>query len=123
MQSAKLREELGDTFYVTIGLSHTLMILPAEGWEQLEQQKKLLPLADAQKLRFLFANAVHCEPDKQGRILLPVELRRYAGLQDNAVLIGVGDKAEIWDAGRYDELEQSFLQSDELDTILSTLAI
>ena len=77
---ARLREELGDAFYVTIGLSHSLMMLTQDGWDVIVEKKKQLPLAEAQKLRFFFANAVRCEPDKQGRILLPQELRSYAGL-------------------------------------------
>lgn len=85
---ARLREELGDAFYVTIGLSHSLMMLTQDGWDVIVEKKKQLPLAEAQKLRFFFANAVRCEPDKQGRILLPQELRSYAGLTSDVVVMG-----------------------------------
>ena len=51
--------------------------------------------------RFIFGGAVEAEPDKQGRILLPINLRTYAKLQTVALIVGVGGKAEIWDAKRY----------------------
>lgn len=120
---AKLREELGDSFYITIGLRHSLMILTEQGWAALEEKKRLLPLAEAQNMRFFFANAIHCVPDKQSRVLLPLELRQYAGLQENAVIIGVGDKAEIWDAKTYDAMEQAFLTQGDMDAIFASLNI
>ena len=70
-----------------------------------------------------FANAQRCEPDKQGRILLPQELRNYAHLTENAVILGFGDKAEIWDADTYDEMEQNFLDSGSMDAVLSSLEL
>lgn len=120
---AKLREELGEAFFVTIGPSHTLMILTQVGWQHIEDTKRQLSLAEGQQLRFFFANAMRCEPDKQGRILLPAELRAYAGLTERAIIIGFGDKAEIWDADRYDLEEQRFLQSAQFDEVLSSLPI
>lgn len=120
---ARLREELGDSFYITIGLRHSLMILTEQGWAALEEKKRQLPLAEAQNMRFFFANAIHCVPDKQSRVLLPLELRQYADLQENAVIIGVGDKAEIWDAGAYDAMEQAFLTQGDMDAIFASLNI
>lgn len=120
---ARLREELGDAFYVTIGLSHSLMMLTQNGWDVIVEKKKQLPLAEAQKLRFFFANAVRCEPDKQGRILLPQELRSYAGLTSDVVVMGFGDKAEIWDAETYDRMEQAFLLGGDMDAVAAALEL
>lgn len=120
---AKLREELGDTFYITIGLSHSLMILTQQGWNEITEKKSQMPMAEAQRMRFFFANAIKCEPDKQGRVLIPAELREYANLTENAVIIGFGDKAEIWDEGRYDEMEKAFLQSGNMDSVFQNLGI
>ena len=120
---ARLREELGDSFYITIGLGRSLMILTEQGWAEIEEKKSQLPLAEAQNMRFFFANAIHCVPDKQSRVLLPLELRQYAGLQENAVIIGVGDKAEIWDAAAYDAMEQAFLTQGDMDAIFASLNI
>ena len=120
---ARLREELGSAFYVTIGLGHSLMVLPEAGWAAIVEKKQSLPMAEAQKLRFFFANALRCEPDKQGRILLPQELRSYANLMENVVIVGFGDKAEIWDQETYDRMEQAFLSGGDLDGVLASLEL
>ena len=120
---SKLRERLGDRFYVTIGLGHSLMILPEESWHAIEEKKRQLPMAQAQQLRFFFANATRCEPDKQGRILIPSELREYAHLTQEAVITGFGDKAEIWDSQTYDEMERAFLEKENMDAVFAALEI
>lgn len=120
---AKLRELLGERFYVTIGLSHSLMILPEEAWRAIEEKKRQLPMAQAQQLRFFFANATRCEPDKQGRILIPSELRAYAHLTQETVITGFGDKAEIWDGQTYDEMERAFLEQENMDAVFASLEI
>ena len=94
---AKLREELGSAFYVARSLDPCLTVYTEVN--------------------------VRCEPDKQGRILLPAELRGYAGLKDSAVILGFGDKAEIWDADTYDAMEQAFFAEGDLDTVLSALEL
>ncbi len=120
---ARLRDELGAAFYVTIGLEHSLMILAEAGFTSIVEKMRSLPMAQAQQLRFFFANAQRCEPDKQGRILLPLERRNYAHLTENAVILGFGDKVEIWDADTYDKMEQSFLKSGSMDAVLSALEL
>lgn len=120
---ARLWDELGAAFYVTIGLEHSLMILTEAGFTSIVEKMRSLPMAEAQKLRFFFANALRCEPDKQGRILLPQELRNYAHLTENAVILGFGDKAEIWDADTYDKMEQNFLEAGSMDAVLSSLEL
>ena len=120
---ARLRDELGAAFYVTIGLEHSLMNLTEAGFTSIVEKMRSLPMAEAQKLRFFFANALRCEPDKQGRILLPQELRNYAHLTENAVILGFGDKAEIWDADTYDKMEQNFLEAGSMDAVLSSLEL
>ena len=120
---ARLRDELGAAFYVTIGLEHSLMILTEAGFTSIVEKMRSLPMAEAQKLRFFFANALRCEPDKQGRILLPQDLRTYAHLTENAVILGFGDKAEIWDADTYDKMEQNFLEAGSMDAVLSSLEL
>ena len=120
---AKLREELGEAFYVTIGLGRSLMVLPEQVWQSIEEKKQSMPMAQTQNLRFFFANALRCEPDMVGRILLPAALRQYGNLTQEVVLVGFGDKAEIWDAATYDAMEQAFLQEGTMDQVLSTLEI
>ena len=78
---AKYREELGETFYVTIGLDGCLSVYSDAKWADLTAKFDALPISQARKMRALFANAAKCEPDAQGRILIPVKLRQYAALE------------------------------------------
>ncbi len=108
---AKLREELGDEFYVTIGLDHCLSVYTLESWQDIMARYNALPLSKARKIRLLFANATKCEPDKQGRFLLPADLRRFAGIDQDVMFLGQGNHAEIWNAAEYDELEQTAMDA------------
>ena len=71
--------------------------------------------------RFLFANAAKCEPDKQGRFLIPAELRQYAGITQDVTFIGQGGHAEIWDSAAYDKLEQETLTPENLTAVMEEL--
>ena len=87
---------------MTRGLDQCLAIYPQAAWNALETRIQALPMSKARDLqRFFFSNAFDAELDSQGRILLPLGLRQYAGLQKEAVIIGAGGRAEIWDAARW----------------------
>ncbi len=111
---AKLREELGDTFYVTIGPDPCLTIYSNASWERLTARFDQLPYSKARALRPLFSNAVKCEPDSQGRILIPQKLRDYAHLKKDVSVIGVSSRAEIWDSATWQELERQELESGNM---------
>lgn len=76
---AKLREELGETFYVTMGMDSCLSVYSDASWAKFTEKFESLPYTKTKAMRPLFANAAKCEPDSQGRILLPQKLRAYAG--------------------------------------------
>ena len=80
---AKLREDLGESFILSKGLGdECLFVYSEEEWNKLTEKLNSLPLSKARALqRFLFAGATQVQPDKQGRILIPQNLRDYAGLQ------------------------------------------
>ena len=78
---ASLREELGDTIYVTISIERALAAYSEETWREKEEKFNALPSAQARRIRPLFVNAAKCTLDAQGRILLPQKLRGYAGLK------------------------------------------
>ena len=118
---SKLREELGDAFYVTLGLDHCLSVYTEAGWAAIVEKYNALPLAKARKMRFLFANAAKCEPDKQGRFLIPTELRDYAGLKQDVTFIGQAGHAEIWDSDTYDALEAESLTPENLAAAMEEL--
>lgn len=96
---AKFREELGETFYVTKGLDQCLFVFPQKEWVVFEEKLKSLPLTNKNArafVRMFFAGASECSFDKQGRILIPPSLREHAKLDKEVVVIGVGERIEIW---------------------------
>ena len=89
---AKFREQLGNEFVVTKGLDGCLFVYSNEEWHRIEENLREKPLTskDARKfLRFFFAGAATCEVDKQGRILLPANLREYAGIDKDVVSVKI----------------------------------
>ena len=68
---AALRKELGQTFHVTVGQDHCLSVYSDESWAAFMDKLKALSYNEVKKLRALFAYAADCEPDSQGRILIP----------------------------------------------------
>ncbi len=103
---AKLREELGTTFYLAMGIDKCLAIYPLSTWARFTEKFAALPMSQSKTLRTLFACAAKCELDRQGRIVVPQRLRRYAGLEKETVIIGVNDRAEIWAAETWREQEE-----------------
>jgi len=96
---AKFREALGDKFIATKGLDHCLFVYPVAEWSELEQKLRTLPFTQPDVrafVRFFFSGATECEVDKQGRILLPANLREYANLEKDVILVGVSSRVEIW---------------------------
>lgn len=95
---AKFRETLGDSFVITLGLDGCLFVYPMEEWESFVQQLKELPGSkEARKLqRYFMAGAAPCEADKQGRVLIPSQLREKTELEKDVVFVGVMQKIEIW---------------------------
>ena len=120
---AKLREELGQTFHVTIGLDHCLSIYSDESWAAFTDKVRALPYIKAKALRVLSANAVDCEPDAQGRILIPAKLRQYADLQKEVVVIGSFDRAEIWNAERWAREEAMAFDSGSLEQAMEEMGL
>ncbi len=103
---ARFREALGDKFVATKGLDNCLFVYSGEEWRQLEQKLKTLPFtrADARAfVRFFFSGATECEIDRQGRILLPANLREYAKLDKDVVVLGVSNRVEIWSAEEWQQ--------------------
>lgn len=99
---AKLREQLGDGFVVTKGLDECLFLYPQKAWDELEQKIRQLPMSKSRGLqRFFLSSAADVTVDRQGRIVIPTTLRSYANLERDVVVIGVGERAELWDARRW----------------------
>ena len=115
---SKFREALGDEFVVTKGLDGCLFVYPMEEWSAFTDKLKELPLTkkDARQFsRFFLAGAASCEVDKQGRILIPAVLREFAGLEKDAVLVGVSSRIEIWSRSNWEKI--SDVDIEDMDNI------
>ena len=116
---ADFRAELGDTFIVTKGLDNCLFIYAQAEWEQVSAKLRQLPLAKTEArafVRFFFAGARQVELDKQGRFLIPANLREHASLQKDVVLIGVSSRIEVWSKDNW------LKYNEEIDPAVSAIA-
>lgn len=96
---AKFREQIGGAFVMTKGLDNCLFIYPMNEWKNIEEKLKGLPMTskDARAfVRFFFAGATECEIDKQGRTLVPNNLKEFARIDKDVVIIGVSTRIELW---------------------------
>jgi len=118
---AKLREELGNTFYLAIGVDACLAVYPQETWNRFTEKFASLPMSQSKTMRILFANACKCEPDAQGRIVVPQKLRKYAGLEKNVVILGVNDRAEIWSADAWSAQEEEEMTPEKMSACMEAL--
>jgi len=98
---ARLRDELGDVFYVTLSMDRCLSAYNAQSWQDFSDKVNAMPYVKQRKMRPLFAYAAKCELDTQGRILLPQNLRDYANLRKAVTVVGCNNHAEFWDSGAW----------------------
>lgn len=101
---SKYREILGDEFVVSKGMDDCLYVYANEDWKVFEGKLASLPLMSEearQFARFFLSGAQPVTVDKQGRILMPQDLRDFAGLEKDVVLAGMGSRIEIWSLERW----------------------
>ena len=117
---AKYRDRLFEgcqgQFVITIDRAPCLLLYPLPEWEEVEKKLARLSSTDprARKFkRFLMGNAEDCEMDGQGRLLLPPPLREFAGLNKQVVLVGQGNKFELWDEERWNAQNEAWLAEAE----------
>jgi MraZ protein len=112
---AKFRDALAEGLVITKGQERCLYVWPAEEFARVTEQMRAAPVTSKgvrDYMRVFFAGAFDEVPDKQGRVTVPPDLRTYAGLQRDCVVIGASNRVEVWDAGAWDtylaEQEQAF---------------
>lgn len=117
---SKFRDVLGEEFVVSKGMDGCLFVYANDDWNAFEQKLTSLPLINKearQFARFFLAGAAQVELDKQGRILLPANLREFAGLDKDVVLVGVGSRIEIWSKEKWDNVAGN----EDMDAIASAM--
>ena len=124
---AKLREDIGEKFIVTKGLDGCLFAYSYQEWTNFEEKLKTLPLTNKNArdfVRFFLSGAVDCEIDKQGRFLIPGNLREYAILEKEIVIIGVGTRIEIWNKEEWKKYSSDEnISADEIAENMTMLGI
>ena len=114
----RLLEGCGGRLVVTVDQDHCLLVYPLPEWEVIENKLIALPSLNKQARllqRLLIGHATELDMDAQGRILLPVMLREFAGLKKKAVIIGQGKKLEIWDEDTWAESQEEWVAAVQAD--------
>ena len=124
---SKFRADLGLEFVMTKGLDNCLFLYPKNEWEILEEKLKKLPLTskDARAfVRFFFSGASESTLDKQGRVLIPGNLREHSRLDKDAVIIGVSTRIEIWSKDHWDDyIDEDNLSYESIAESMAELGI
>lgn len=122
---SKLREDIGEKFIITKGLDGCLFAFSIEEWKIFEQKLRSLPISnkDARAFsRFFFAGAIDCEIDKQGRFLISSNLRDFAKLTKEVVIIGMDSRIEIWSKEKWQKCDDD-ISADEIAEKMEMLGI
>ena len=118
---ARLRDELGQVVYVTLSMDRCLSAYSTENWEALTEKVNALPYVRQRKMRPLFAYAVRCDVDAQGRILLPLNLREWAGLEKNVTVVGCNNHAELWSSESWKAILEKETDPENIAAVLEEL--
>jgi len=124
---AKLRTELKEAFFVTLGVNcghRCLTVYTAEDWQTLERNYNALPISQrSAATSLIFMNATECTPDKQFRFSLTQFLLNYAGIGRDVMIVGRAGQAEIWDAEEFAAFEAENLTPEKLLASLEAIGL
>ncbi len=124
---SKLRGELGENFFVTLGVNcghRCLTIYTAEEWQRLSDNYNALSISQrAGATSLIFMNAAECSPDKQFRFALTPNLLQYAGISREVMIVGRAGQAEIWDAEEFAAFEMENLSPEKLLASLEAIGL
>ena len=124
---AKLRDDIGEKFIITKGLDGCLFGFSQNEWTNFEEKLKKLPLTNKNArdfVRFFLSGAIECEIDKQGRFLIASNLREYATMEKEVVIIGVGTRIEIWNKDKWKTYNSDEnISADEIAENMTMLGI
>jgi len=105
---ARFRDTLNDRGEGSVIITHgtsCLMAFAPDRWKIIEEKAAALPIFDRRYrdfIRLFISSAMECAPDKQGRVLIPSNLRQYAQLEKEVVLAGMLNNFEIWDRTKWE---------------------
>lgn len=118
---ARLREKLGETVYLLKGPDKCVTVYSVERWVEFTQKMKVQTDAKTRALqRAICASAACVDLDAQGRITVPQELRTYAQLENEVIIVGIIDRAEIWNPDRWQVQDDNFTADDLTDAMIAS---
>ena len=123
---AKFRAQLAEGAWASNWIDQCLAVFPRQAWEDLSAKVRQLPVGDAGSRafqRFLFGGAFEAELDRQGRVVVPAYLRDWAGLKNEAVVVGSLDHIEIWAPDRWASMRRGLEDPKALAEHLAGLGI
>ena len=120
---SKLRDKLGNAFYLAVGVKENLTLYPMAAWEKLQERVSQLTTSQAAAMDVFFASAQLCEADKQWRFQVPSYLKDYAKIERDVVITGNNDRAQIWSADNWAAKTRQQLNPENIANLLETLGI
>lgn len=118
---ARLREELGAEFYVTLSMDNCLCAYSAENWQLFTDKINAMPYVKQRMMRPLYAFASKCELDAQGRVLIPQGLRERVGLTKNVTVLGTNNHAEFWDSEQWAAIRDMEASPENIAAVMQEL--
>jgi MraZ protein len=120
---ARLRDDLGRVFHVTLSMEKCLCAYSNDSWEQFLERTKAKPIIEQTRLRVLYSNAAKCEPDSQGRIIIPQALRNLVGLEKNVAVVGAGTCVQFWDSETFEEVNARETTLENIANMFAELSV
>ena len=114
----RFRQELGESFYITMGFERCVQAMPIDEFDRLRSQIRQLPADKALSLQYLLISpAVLVSPNSQGRVSIPQKLREDAGLEGEVTVVGMDSRVEIWDKETFERFMEQRKQESMKDAL------
>ncbi len=121
---SKFRSSLGETFIVAVGDEKCVNIYPLSEWDAFMERVNSVPTEDrAMIMRYIQRSSAECDLDSQGRVVIPPQIREYAGLTREIVVVGVHKKVEVWSLDNWSEYTEQSFDMDKISDIMKQIGI
>ncbi len=121
---SKFRATLGETFVVAVGEEKCACIYPLCEWEAFMERVNAVAAEDkAMLMRYIQQISAECSLDSQGRAVIPPQIREYADLTKEIVVVGEHKKVEIWSLDNWKKYSEKEFDMDKISDILKQIGI
>ncbi|AAT27865.1 division/cell wall cluster transcriptional repressor MraZ [[Mycoplasma] mobile] len=121
---SKFRDELGETFYITLGFEKSLEFRSKKSFEEFSNKISSNNLLDSKMRelsRYIFANTIEVSSDKLGRVIILDNLLKKAEIEKDAVIVGVGNKAELWSKEKFEKITNIYENEENIKKLTQEL--